>query len=200
MHANPDAARCRFRAPVSVCAYAHGYVSCTVRTSARAHTHSLYGDEHGARACLSLGGKGSTIPVCVRMYICGGAQAHHGACTVYACRTNSEQRKGMSSMCDLHRCRNASRSARHESGGMPSLTTCLHFPRTPHTSLCLPCNKAHLPDATHFEAIFWQSALQNLATRQPPHVSICASSLRTWWHPAHRLRFHFTHQERYSCR
>jgi len=51
-------------------------------------------------------------------------------------------------------CRNASRSLLHESGDMPSLTTCrLHFPRTPHTSLCLHCNKLP-PDATLFEAIF----------------------------------------------
>jgi len=30
----------------------------------------------------------------------------------------------------IHRCRNASRSAVHESGGTPSLTTCRHLPST----------------------------------------------------------------------
>ena len=55
---------------------------------------------------------------------------------------------------DLHCLRNASRSARNTSGDMASLTTCcLHFPRTPHTSLCLPFNKQP-PEATLFEAIF----------------------------------------------
>ena len=55
---------------------------------------------------------------------------------------------------DLHCLRNASRSARNTSGDMPSLTTCCrHFPRTPHTSLCLPSNKLP-PEATFFEAIF----------------------------------------------
>ena len=56
---------------------------------------------------------------------------------------------------DLHCLRNASRSARNTSGDMPSLTTCcLHFPRTPHTSLCLPSNKLPPPEALLFEAIF----------------------------------------------
>ena len=54
----------------------------------------------------------------------------------------------------LHCLRNASRSARNTAGDMPSLTTCcLHFPRTPHTSLCLPATKLP-PEATLFEAIF----------------------------------------------
>ena len=54
----------------------------------------------------------------------------------------------------IHRCRNATRSAVHESGATPSLTTSRHLLSTPHISLCRPVNRLP-PNAAFFEAIFW---------------------------------------------
>ena len=69
-------------------------------------------------------------------------------------RCGSRQSEVQRSLGVSHCLRNASRSARNTSGDMPSLTSCcLHFPRTPHTSLCRPVNKLP-PEATRFEAIF----------------------------------------------
>jgi hypothetical protein len=53
----------------------------------------------------------------------------------------------------IHRCRNASRSAVHESGDTPSFTTWRHFPRTPQISLCRPVSRFP-PKAAFLEAIF----------------------------------------------
>ena len=53
-----------------------------------------------------------------------------------------------------HRCRNATRSAVHESGATPSLTTSRHLLSTPHISLCRPLVRLP-PNAAFFEAIFW---------------------------------------------
>ena len=54
----------------------------------------------------------------------------------------------------IHRCRNATRSAVHESGATPSLTTSRHLLSTPHISLCRPVVRLP-PNAAFFEAIFW---------------------------------------------
>jgi hypothetical protein len=54
----------------------------------------------------------------------------------------------------IHRCRNATRSAVHESGATPSLTTARHLLSTPHISLCRPLVRLP-PNAAFFEAIFW---------------------------------------------
>ena len=53
-----------------------------------------------------------------------------------------------------HRCKNATRSAVHESGATPSLTTSRHLLSTPQISLCRPVLR-HPPNAAFFEAIFW---------------------------------------------
>jgi hypothetical protein len=54
----------------------------------------------------------------------------------------------------LLRCKNATRSAVHESGATPSLTTSRHLLSTPQMSLCRPINRLP-PNAAFFEAIFW---------------------------------------------
>ncbi len=87
----------------------------------------------------------------------------------------------------------------HESGATPSLTTSRHLLSTPHISLCRPLVRLP-PTAAFFEAIFWRSALQNLATRQPLHVSIGVSSPRVCQHPAQVSRPPCTTHERCSLR
>ena len=57
-------------------------------------------------------------------------------------------------MACIHRCRNATSSAVHESGATPSLTTSRHLLSTPQISLCRPVNRLP-PNAAFFEAIFW---------------------------------------------
>jgi hypothetical protein len=57
-------------------------------------------------------------------------------------------------MACIHRCRNATRSAVHESGATPSLKTSRHLPSTPQISLCRPVHRLP-PNAAFFEAICW---------------------------------------------
>jgi hypothetical protein len=57
-------------------------------------------------------------------------------------------------MACIHRCRNATRSAVHESGATPSLTTSRHLLSTRQISLCRPVVRLP-PNAAFFEAIFW---------------------------------------------
>ena len=54
----------------------------------------------------------------------------------------------------IHRRRNATRSALHESGATPSLTTARHLLSTPHISLCRPVVRLP-PNVAFLEAIFW---------------------------------------------
>jgi hypothetical protein len=57
-------------------------------------------------------------------------------------------------MACIHRCRNATRSALHESGDTPPLTTLRHLLSTPQISLCRPVVRFP-PNAAFFEAVFW---------------------------------------------
>ena len=66
-------------------------------------------------------------------------------------------------------------------------------------SLCRPVVRLP-PNAAFFEAIFWCSAPQNFATRQPLHVSISVSSPRDCPHPAQVSRPRCTRHERCSLR
>jgi hypothetical protein len=102
-------------------------------------------------------------------------------------------------MACIHRSRNATRSAVHESGATRSLTPSRLLLSTLQISLCRPVHRLP-PNAAFFEAIFWSSALQNLATRQPLHVSIGVSSPRVCPHPAQVSCPHCTRHERCSLR
>jgi hypothetical protein len=99
----------------------------------------------------------------------------------------------------VSRCRNTTISAVHESGDTPSLTASRHLRSTPQMSLCRPVVRLP-PNAAFFEAMFWCSALQNLATRQPLHVSIGVFSPRFCPHPAQVSRPRCTRHERCSLR
>ncbi len=62
--------------------------------------------------------------------------------------------KRLTPLSAVHRCRNATRSAVHESGDTTSLTTSRHLLSTLQISLCRPLVRLP-PNAAFFEAIFW---------------------------------------------
>jgi hypothetical protein len=54
----------------------------------------------------------------------------------------------------IHRCKNVTRSAVHESGATPSLTTSRHLLSTPQISFCRPVVRLP-PNSAFFKAVFW---------------------------------------------
>ena len=77
--------------------------------------------------------------------------------------------------------RNASRSGVHDSAVAFPFTTCRHFLKSEHMSLCRTV-ALRLP---FLDAILWWFSLQKCATLQPPQVSIGASSPRCCPQPSH---------------
>ena len=94
------------------------------------------------------------------------------------------------------RLRKASRSGVHDSAVAFPFTTCRHFLKSEHTSLCRTgCSRRPFLDA-----ILWWSSLQKRATLQPPQVSIGASSPRCCLQPLHMERAQSTCACRYCLR
>ena len=99
----------------------------------------------------------------------------------------------------IHRCKDETRSEVHESGAAPPLPTSRHVLSMPQriaqTSLCCPVNNLSPP----FSSFFWPSSdcphVQNLATQQPLHLSIGASSPHFCPHPRPTV----AHTHRTSC-